>query len=87
MHVALKTAVLFWWYDFNKSNFQKIFEGEMLTEIQPATLLQIFSEFTINSKVIMNSIKGPDDTCQEVPKMFKFKGHVKGQSSTLQKHV
>ena len=36
----------------------------MLIELQPTTLLQIFCDFMINSKVIFKSIKVPDDFCQ-----------------------
>ena len=61
---APKTVWLFLWYLSNESNFQKTFEREMFIEIQPTTLLQIFCEFMIYSKVILKSIKGPDVTCQ-----------------------
>ena len=36
----------------------------MLTGIQPTILLQIGYESMINSKVIFESIKGPDHICQ-----------------------
>ena len=37
----------------------------MFIKIQHTTLLQIFCELVINSKIISKSVKGPDDTCQE----------------------
>ena len=43
------------YYRSDKSNIQKIFEGEMLIKIQCTTLLQISCEFVINSKVIFKS--------------------------------
>ena len=36
---------------------------EMLIRTPPTTLLQIFCEFMLNSKVILKSILDPDDTC------------------------
>ena len=62
--IAPKTTWLFWRYLVNKSDFQKILEATFLTKIQPKTLLQIFCEFMIDSKVILKSIKGPDNKCQ-----------------------
>ena len=40
-------------------------EGKMLIKIQPTTLLQIFSEFMVNSYIIMKSKKGSDDIYQD----------------------
>ena len=48
MHVAAKTAWLFWWYLSIKSYFQKIFEGEMFFRTLSTTLLQIFCKFVPN---------------------------------------
>ena len=50
MHVAPKTFRLFWLYIYNKSNFQKIFEEEMLIEILSTNLLQLFFRFMLNAK-------------------------------------
>ena len=52
MPVVPKSAWLCQWYQSNKRNFQKIFERKKLIKIQPTTLLQIFCELMINSKVI-----------------------------------
>ena len=41
----------------------KIIEGEILIRIRPTTLLEIFSQFVFNQKVIFKSIIDPDDTC------------------------
>ena len=65
MPVASKTAWLFWWHLSTKTNFQKIFEAEMLNEIQLTFLLQIFCEIMINAKVIFKITKSPDKSCQE----------------------
>ena len=62
--VAAITAWQFWSYLSNKSNFQKIFEGELFFNTLSATLLQIFWEFMLHSKVIFESMTGPDDTGQ-----------------------
>ena len=43
---------------------QKIAEEEMLIKIPVTTLLEIFCEFVINSKVIFKSTKGPADSWQ-----------------------
>ena len=43
---------------------QNIIEGEMLIKTQLTNSLQIFCELMHNSKVILKSIIGPDDTCQ-----------------------
>ena len=63
MPLAFKTAWLFWWYLSNKSNFQKIFEGEKLIKVQLTTPLEMFCEFSVYYKVILKSVKGPDGTC------------------------
>ena len=42
MPVALKIARQLWWYLSYKSNFDKIFEGEMLTRNQLTIPLEIF---------------------------------------------
>ena len=44
---------------------QKFFQEEILIRSWDTTLLQIFCEFVINSKVIWKIIKGPEDNCQE----------------------
>ena len=62
MLVAAKSARLLWWYLSNKSNFQEIFEGEMLTKIKPTNLHQIFCKVLINLRVILKSIKGTHNT-------------------------
>ena len=64
MSVALKITSLFWGYLSNKSSFKKIFEGEMFITTLYTTLLQIFCELLLNSKVIPKHITGPDDTCE-----------------------
>ena len=46
--VAPKTAWRFWQYLFNKSNFQKIFDEEMLFRKKLATFLQIFFQLKGN---------------------------------------
>ena len=61
MLAAAKTAWPFWWNLAGKSIIRKIFDGEMLNKIIPTTLLQIFCETIINSKVIVKSIEDPDD--------------------------
>ena len=40
---------------------RKMFEGEMSTRIQSTTLLQIFSELSLNSEVIVKSMQVADD--------------------------
>ena len=35
-----------------------------MIKVQPTSLLQIFPKVMINSKVILKSVKGPDDNCQ-----------------------
>ena len=37
---------------------------EMLINIQVTTLVQIFCEFMINTRVIFKIVKSPDDSCQ-----------------------
>ena len=54
---------LFWWYLWNKSNSQKIFEGKMYIRNYPTKPLQIFFQFMLDFKVIFKSIIDPDDTC------------------------
>ena len=51
-------------FSLKKAIFQKIIEGEVLLKIQATTLLQIFYELMVYSKVILKSTKGSDDTCQ-----------------------
>ena len=46
------------------ADFQKIFEGEMFTRTPSTTLFQIFFEFMHYSKIIFQSMTGPDDTGQ-----------------------
>ena len=53
MPVVPKTAELFYWYLFNKSNFQKIYQGKILIKTQFTTLLQMFCEFMINFEDIL----------------------------------
>ena len=60
MPVVPKNAWLFWWYLSNKTNFQEKFQEKMLIKIQHTTLIQIFCEFMINSRVIPKSISDPD---------------------------
>ena len=63
--VAAKNAWLLLWYlSNNLSNIQKIFEGELLIRTLSKTLLHIFYKFMHHSKIILNSMTGPDDTCQ-----------------------
>ena len=56
MPVAPRTAWLLWLYLSIKMNFQKIYGEAMLNKIYLTTLLQIFCEFMIHSKVIFESI-------------------------------
>ena len=56
-----KQAWQFWKYFSNKSIFRKIFEREMLTRCQTTTLLRIFCELSLYSKVIFKSMKAADD--------------------------
>ena len=44
-----------------------MFEGDILRETQPTTLLQIFYESMIHSEVIFKSVTGPDDTVSKPP--------------------
>ena len=39
----------------------EIFEGDMVTETKPTTLLWKYSEFMLNSEVIFRYIIGPDE--------------------------
>ena len=57
-----KQAWQFWKDFFNKSIIWKIFEGEMLTRSQTATLLQIFCKISLYSQVIFKSMKVADGT-------------------------
>ena len=50
------------WQCSNKRNIQKIFEEELFVGTLSTTLLQIFCKFTLHSKVIFKSMKGPEDT-------------------------
>ena len=45
-------------------NLKKIFEGEILTETYPTTLLQMFNEFTFHSGGIFKVNLDADDTFQ-----------------------
>ena len=49
---------------YNKRNFQKTFEGEILINNQVTIFLQIFYECMIILKVIFKNIKVPDDSCR-----------------------
>ena len=64
MPVAAKTTWHFWWYLSNKSIIQKTFEGEMSIRTLPTPLLQIVNKQTLDSWVIFESTKGPDDSRQ-----------------------
>ena len=57
-----KEAWRFWEYFTQKSIFLKTFGGEMLIRSQTTTLLQIFCELLLYSKVIFESMKVADDT-------------------------
>ena len=50
------------WYLSSENIFLKVFEGEMLIRKWPISLLQIFVQFMIYLKVILESIIGPEDT-------------------------
>ena len=65
MPVAAKTAWQFWWYLFYKSNILNIFEGELFIKILSLTLLQTVYKLMLHFKVIVKSMTGADDTCQE----------------------
>ena len=41
----------------------QIFQGEILFNSEPTTLLQIFCKFRRNSRVIRRNMIGPDYTC------------------------
>ena len=62
--VAPKTTRLFWWYLSNKGIMRKIFEGEMFIRTLSTTLLQIFCELKLYSKIIFKNMISPDDTGQ-----------------------
>ena len=57
-----KQAGQFWWYFWNQSIFWKIFAGEIFIKHQTKTLLQIFCELFLHSKVIFKSMRVADDT-------------------------
>ena len=46
----------------SKSKVGKIFDGEMFIRTRPTNLLQIFCKMIVNFKVIVKSMKDPDDT-------------------------
>ena len=50
----------------NQSIFLKEFDREMLLRTERTILLQIFCEFMLYSKVILKSIKVPDDACTDI---------------------
>ena len=47
-----------------EKNGRKIFEGELFIKTLSTTLLQIICILVLYSDVIIESINGPDDTCQ-----------------------
>ena len=48
----------------DQSIFQKTFNAEALMKTTLKTFVQIFTEFMLKFKVVMESILGPDDTCE-----------------------
>ena len=67
MPLAPKTAWILCHYLSNISNLQKIFEEEMLPEVQPTIILQIFYKFMINSEGCVKSVIGTDSICHGHP--------------------
>ena len=61
MLIAAKICLLILMKSFNERIIGKIYEGEMLFQTSPATLLQIFCKIILNFQVIVRSIGGPDD--------------------------
>ena len=57
-----KTAWQFWKNLSGKSIFRKIFKGEIFIRTIPTTLLQISCKIILNSKVIVKSIRDPENT-------------------------
>ena len=51
-------------YLSNRSNIQKILDGELFIRILSTTLLEIVGKSMLHSKVILKSLTGPDDTGQ-----------------------
>ena len=59
-----KEMFLLFWYFLWPENILKIFEGEMMIETQPPTLLQICYEYKFNSIPMSNDIfKNITDSC------------------------
>ena len=56
-----KKAWLFWGYLLSKNIFQEIFDGEILATTKLTTLLQMFCELLLYSRVIFRWIKDPDN--------------------------